>query len=49
MNVAPPKTLARLTPGDDVNLELSGRRLNVTDEVSGEELGQVESKTASRI
>ena len=49
VNVAPPKTLARLTPGDDVNLELSGRRLNVTDEVSGEELGQVESKTASRI
>ena len=49
VNVAPPKTLARLTPGDDVNLELAGRRLNVTDEASGEELGQVESKTASRI
>ncbi len=49
VNVAPPKALARLTPGDDVNLELSGRRLNVADEVSGEELGQVESKTASRI
>lgn len=49
VNVAPPKALARLTPGDDVNLELVGRRLNVTDEVSGEELGQVESKTASRI
>ena len=49
VNVAPPKTLARLTPGDDVNLELVGRRLNVTDEASGEELGQVESKTASRI
>ena len=49
INVASPKTLARLTPGDDVNLELSGRRLNVTDEVSGEELGQVESKTASRV
>lgn len=49
VNVAPPKTLARLTPGDDVNLELSGRRLNVIDEVSGEELGQVESKTASRL
>ena len=49
VNVAPPKTLARLTPGDDVNLELAGRRLNVADEVSGEELGQVESKTASRI
>ena len=49
VNVAPPKTLARLTPGDDVNLELSGRRLNVNDEVSGEELGQVESKTASRL
>ena len=49
VNVAPPKTLARLTPGDDVNLELSARRLNVTDEASGEEIGQVESKTASRI
>ena len=49
VNVAPPKALARLTPGDDVNLELVGRRLNVTDEASGEELGQVESKTASRI
>ena len=49
MNVAPPKSLARLTPGDDVNLELAGRRLNVTDEVSSEELGQVESKTASRL
>ena len=49
VNAAPPSTLARLTPGDDVNLELSGRRLNVTDEASGEELGQVESKTASRI
>ena len=49
VNVAPPKTLASLTPGDDVNLELSGRRLNVIDEVSGEELGQVESKTASRL
>ena len=49
VNVAPPKTLARLTPGDDVNLELVGRRLNVTDEASGEELGQIESKTASRI
>jgi hypothetical protein len=49
VNVAPPKTLARLAPGNDVNLELVGRRLNVTDEVSGEELGQVEAKTASRI
>ena len=49
VNVAQPKTLARLTPGDDVNLELEGRRLNVVDEVSGEELGQVDSKTASRI
>ena len=49
VNVAPPKTLARLTPGDDVKLELAGRRLNVIDEVSGEELGQVESKTASRL
>ena len=49
VNVAPPKTLARLTPGDDVNLKLSGRRLNVADEVSGEELGQVEAKTASRL
>ncbi len=49
VNVASPKTLARLTPGDDVNLELVGRRLNVTDEASGEEVGQVESKTASRI
>lgn len=49
VNVAPPKTLARLTPGDDVDLKLAGRRLNVTDEVSGEELGQVESKTASRL
>ena len=49
VNVAPPKALARLTPGDDVNLELVGRRLNITDEASGEELGQVESKTASRI
>ena len=28
---------------------MSGRRLNVKDEVSGEELGQVESKTASRL
>ena len=49
VNVAPPKTLARLTPGDDVNLELAGRRLNVREEASGEELGQVESKTASRL
>lgn len=49
VNVAPLKSLARLTPGDDVSLELSGRRLNVKDEVSGEELGQVESKTASRL
>lgn len=49
VNVASPKTLARLTPGDDVNLELVGRRLNVTDEASSEEIGQVESKTASRI
>ena len=49
VNVAPPKTLARLTPGDDVNLKLAGRRLNVADEASGEELGQVESKTASRL
>ena len=49
VNVAPPKTLARLTPGDDVNLELAGRRLNVRDEATGEELGQVESKTASRL
>jgi hypothetical protein len=49
VNVASPQTLARLTPGDDVNLELVGRRLNVTDEASGEEVGQVESKTASRI
>ena len=49
LNIAPLKTLARLTPGDDVSLELSGRRLNVKDEVSGEELGQVESKTASRL
>ena len=32
-----------------MNLELVGRRLNVTDEASGEEVGQVESKTASRI
>ena len=49
LNIAPLKTLARLTPGDDVSLELLGRRLNVKDEVSGEELGQVESKTASRL
>ena len=49
VNVAPPQTLARLTPGDDVNLELAGRRLNVREEASGEELGQVESKTASRL
>ena len=49
VNVAPPKSLARLTPGDDVNLELAGRRLNVREEASGEELGQVESKTASRL
>lgn len=49
VNIAPSKMLARLTPGDDVSLELSGRRLNVKDEVSGEELGQVESKTASRL
>ena len=35
VNVAPPKTLARLTPGDDVNLELAGRRLNVRDEAYG--------------
>ena len=49
VNVASPKTLARLTPGDDVNLELAGRRLNVREEASGEELGQVESKTASRL
>ena len=49
VNVAPLKLLARLTPGDDVSLELSGRRLNVKDDVSGEELGQVESKTASRL
>ena len=48
-NVASPKTLARLTPGDGLNLELMGRRLNVKDEVSGEELGQVEPKTASRL
>ena len=49
VNVAPPQTLARITPGDDVNLELAGRRLNVREEASGEELGQVESKTASRL
>lgn len=49
VNVAPPKTLARLTPGDDMILELAGRRLNVREEATGEELGQVESKTASRI
>ena len=49
LNVAPSKTLARLTPGDDVNLELVGRRLNVREEASGDELGQVESKTASRL
>ena len=49
MDVAPSKTLARLTPGDGLNLELMGRRLNVKDEVSGEELGQVEPKTASRL
>ena len=48
VNVASPKTLARLTPGD-VNLELAGRRLNVREEASGEELGQVESKIASRL
>ena len=28
---------------------MAGRRLNVRDEASGEELGQVESKTASRL
>ncbi len=49
VNLAPSQTLARLTPGDDVNLVAVGRRLNVTDEVSGEELGQVESKIASRL
>ncbi len=49
VNIAPPKTLARLTPGDDVNLELAGRRLNVREESKGEELGQVEPKTASRL
>ena len=49
VNIAPPKALARLTPGDDVTLELAGRRLNVREEATGEELGQVESKTASRI
>lgn len=49
VNVARPKVLARLTPGDDVSLELAGRRLNVTDLATGEELGRVESKIASRL
>ena len=49
VNAAPAKTLARLTPGDDVSLEQAGRRLNVREEATGEELGQVESKTASRL
>ena len=49
VNIAPPPLIARLTPGDDVNSELAGRRLNVREEAKGEELGQVEPKTASRL
>ena len=45
---APTSTLLELTPGDLVNLSVTGRALTVTDE-SGSYIGQVEPRVGSRI
>ena len=45
---APTSTLLELTPGDLVNLSVTGRALMVTDE-SGAYIGQVEPRVGSRI
>ena len=47
-NPAPTSVLLELTPGDLVNLSVTGRALTVTDE-SGAYIGQVEPRLGSRI
>ena len=49
VNLSPPNVLAKMTPGDDVRLELDKGRLNVIGGAANEKLGQIEPKTASRL
>jgi len=49
VNTAQAKILVQMSPGDDVTLQLDNRRVNVTDATSGDKLGQVEPKIASRL
>ena len=49
VNLSPPNVLAKMTPGDDVRLELDKGRLNVSGGAANEKLGQIEPKTASRL
>ena len=49
INLAPPKMLAQMSPGNGVTLEVDKRRLNVMDAASADHLGQVEPRMASRL
>jgi tetratricopeptide (TPR) repeat protein len=48
LNLAPPKMLLKLSPGDVVELKLEGIALKVTDAAGGY-IGQVEPKLSSRL
>ena len=48
INLASPKVLLKMAPGHPVELQMDGRRLNVSDP-AGEHLGQVEPRLASRL
>ena len=49
VNLGAPKTRAKMSPGDEVELKLENSHLKVEDVASGTHLGQVEPRLATRL